>query len=179
MTSSVVSTNRLIIPTNLDTMAASLSTRVNMEGITFVCLDLPFQSNTNLFHLLQDIHDYIQIFTDSACCLEWIQSSTDFIFFISSSSDRDFIAAVHAVVIVEAIFVLNLEAQLSKIDFPKLVGAFHQPEELFMALRDTLTWFERGKLETFTFEHDETFLWSQLWKEKVRRSDPLIIHNLH
>lgn len=168
--SSVNSINELSVHANSNAVAIDSSRRVNMEGITLVCFDLPFQSNTNLYSSLQEINDYIQVFTDSSRCLDWIQSSTDFIFFITSSTDRDLIAAVHAVIFVEAIFILNYEAQVSRSEFPKLVGVFNQHEELSMALRDTLAWFERGKLEIFAFEQDNTFLWSQLWKEKVRRS---------
>lgn len=166
--SSVNSINELSVHGNAS--AIDPFTRINMEGITLVCFDLPFQLNTNLYSSFQEIIDYIQVFTDSARCLDWIQSSSDSIFFISSSINRDLIAAVHAVTFVEAIFILNNEAQVSRSEFPKLVGVFNQHEELSMVLRDTLAWVERSKLEIFAFEQDNSFLWSQLWKEKVRSS---------
>jgi hypothetical protein len=165
--SSLKSTDELSVSTDSSPTTIEPETRVNIEGISFVCLDLPFQSIGNLFNSLRAINDYIQIFTDPSLCLDWIQSSSDSIFFISSSSDRDFITTVHALVVVEAIFILNSEAQVSKNEFPKLAGVFNQHKDLLLVLEDTLTWFERGKLEVFAFEHDKIFLWSQLWKEEV------------
>jgi hypothetical protein len=69
--------------------------------------------------------------------------------------------------LLRAFFILNSEAQVSKNEFPKLAGVFNQHKDLLLVLEDTLTWFERGKLEVFAFEHDKIFLWSQLWKEEV------------
>jgi hypothetical protein len=173
--SSFLSPSESMMTTKPRTTIADLATRINLEGITFVCLDLPFQSIPILFGSLRGINDYIQTFTDSSLCLNWIRSSSSSIFFISSSSDRDFIAAVHALTTVEAIFILNSEAQVNKNDFPKLAGVFSQHEEFFMVLEDTLTWFEQSKLEVFAFENDNIFLWSQLWKEEVSKSANEII----
>lgn len=142
--------------------------RVNLEGITFVCLDLPFDSIANLYNLIQDINDYIQVFTDLAVCFDWIRSSNDSIFFLTSNTDQNFIETIHNLSTVEAIFILNSNAEISDADLPKLAGIFNQHEELLIALRDTLGWFERGKFEVFAFEHDKNFILSQLWKEKVK-----------
>jgi hypothetical protein len=144
-------------------------TRLNLEAIAFVCFDLPFQTITILFGTLRAINDYIQIFTDSSLCLDWIRSSSNSIFFISSSHDRDLIAAVHDCRNVEAIFILNPKVEVSKNDFPKLIGVFNQHEELFMVLNDIITWFELSKLEVFAFEDENIFLWSQLWKDEVNK----------
>jgi hypothetical protein len=166
---SPILTDESILSTSTVTTTFDSETRINLEGITFVCLDLPFESIPNLFSSLRTINDYIQTFTDSTLCLEWIQSSTDSIFFISSSTDRDFIAAVHACTVIEVIFILNSEAKISQDDFPKLAGVFHQHEKLVVVLEDMLNWFEHDKREVFAFENDNIFLWSQLWKEEVSK----------
>jgi hypothetical protein len=62
--SSLKSTDELSVSTDSSPTTIEPETRVNIEGISFVCLDLPFQLIGNLFNSLRAINDYIQIFTD-------------------------------------------------------------------------------------------------------------------
>jgi hypothetical protein len=83
------------------------------------------------------------------------------------------IAEFHNIKSVEAMFILNPEAQIDS-RFPKLFGVYTYFEELLTGLQHTLEWFEQTQMELFVFERDRIFLWSQIWKEEVSRNQ---IHN--
>lgn len=143
--------------------------QMNDENVILVCYDLPFESNSNLFNYLQSINDNIKTFTDYFLCLNWIKSSNNSIFFISSSINKDLIKSLHHCKNVEGIFIINSQSKINKNDFPKLVGVFNRYEELFMVMENMITSLKQSKFEMFTFEDDKTFVWSQLWKEQVNK----------
>jgi hypothetical protein len=143
-------------------------TSINCGNILFVYLDLHSQLSSHLITLIRAINHYFQTYTDLSTCLDSIRSSHDRIFFISSSTDKQLIEEFHNLNSVEAIFIVNSEAQIDS-RFPKLYGAYTHSEELLMALRETLDWFEETQMELFVFQRDRIFIWSQLWKEEVSK----------
>jgi len=139
--------------------------QVNRENILFVYLDLNVPLNRDLISPLRIINNDVQIFSNSANCLEFLEHSNDGIFFISSSNDKELIKEAHNYPAVEAIFIFNPDRPMDRIKFPKLVGIYAYSDELLLALKNALEWFEQTHLEFFTFERDQTFLWLQMWKE--------------
>jgi hypothetical protein len=148
-------------------------TQENHESIVFIWFDPQEQSTLNLVGQLRAVNDAVKPFTDSSSCFKAIKSSTDKIFFITSSSNSELIAKVHKFAAVEAIFILDPNIESIKGDFPKLCGIFNQQEELFRVLKEVIDVFEQIQLEVFAFEQDKVFLWSQIWKEKVSYKKPL------
>ena len=141
---------------------------VNHESVTFVWFDIEEPANTNLAGPLRAINDQVQIFIDLTSCLAFLQSSPTLkIFFVTSSADSEFLGRVHQCSTVEAMAVLHPTAEGVKGDLPKLVGVFRQQEELLRVLKDALEIFEQVQLETFAFEEEKVFLWSQLCREEV------------
>ncbi|CAF2382775.1 unnamed protein product [Rotaria sp. Silwood2] len=139
----------------------------NHESIIFIWFDPQDQSGLNLVGPLRAINHHVQAFIDSLTCINAIKSSKEKIFFITSSSDSELIATVHNLAPVEAMFILASNVESIKGDFPKLCGIYSQQEELFRELKEILDVFEQIQLESFAFEHDKVFLWSQLWKEEL------------
>ena len=142
-------------------------TQENHESVVFVWFDPQEQSGLNLVGPLRAINDIVRPFNDIESCFNAIKSSNDKIFFITSSSSSELITTVHHFTAVEAIFILDPNVDSIKGDFPKLSGIFNQQEELFRVLKEIFDIFEQIQLETFVFEEDKMFLWSQLWKEEV------------
>ena len=140
---------------------------VNCECVTFVWLDHRRDSTGSFVGALRAINDHVRMFTETPTCLDLIKSSNEKIFFISSSSNSEFLATVNLCEAVEAIFVFDPDTSSIRGDFPKLVNIFTQQEELLRALRTTLDAFEHLQLEAFAFETDKVFLWWQIWKEEV------------
>jgi len=148
-------------------------TQENHESVVFIWFDPQEQSTLNLFGPLRAINDNVQPFANSSSCFKAIKSSTDKIFFITSSSNSKLINTVHNFAAVEAIFILDPNIESIKGDFPKLCGIFNQQEELFRVLKEVMDVFEQIQLEVFAFEQDKVFLWSQIWKEKVSNKKSL------
>jgi hypothetical protein len=142
-------------------------TQENHESVVFIWLDPQDQSGLNLVGPLRAINDNVQGFNNSASCFAAIKDSKVKVFFITTSSHSELITTVHDQPAIEAIFILDPNVESIKGDFPKLFGIFNQQEELFRVLKDVLDTFEQIQLETFAFEQDKVFLWSQLWKEEV------------
>ncbi|CAF0983561.1 unnamed protein product [Rotaria sordida] len=140
---------------------------INRECVTFVWLDLRRDSTGTFIGTLRAINDCVRTFTDISTCLDYIKSSHEKIFFISSSSNNELLATIHQCIAVEAIFVLDPDTNNVRGDFPKLIDIFIQQEELLRALKITLDTFEHIQLERFTFETDKLFIWWQLWKEVI------------
>lgn len=158
--------NKLIYPSIID-----FEKQINNENITFVCHNLPSESNSNLINFFQSINHNIKTFTDSNLCFDWIKSSNDLIFLISSSTNKDFLTSLHQYNNIQAIFILNTKVEINENDFPKLVGIFNRSEELIMIIQDMLNCREEDdKHEMFTFEGSNVFLWTQLWKEEVNKT---------
>ena len=150
------------------TSSQSLVPAGNHESVTFIWFDPDDSSNANLAGPLRAINDQVQIFTHLSSCLDFLHSSPMKIFFITSSADSEFLNRVHQSSNVEAIAVLHSNLESVKGDLPKLVGVFRQQEELLRVLKDLLEIFEQVQLETFAFEEEKVFLWSQLHREEVR-----------
>jgi hypothetical protein len=148
-------------------------TQENHESVVFIWFDPHEKSTLNLFGPLRAINDNVQPFANSSSCFKAIKSSTDKIFFITSSSNSELINKVHNFAAVEAIFILDPNIESIKGDFPKLCGIFNQQEELFRVLKEVMDVFEQIQLEVFAFEQDKVFLWSQIWKEKVSNKKSL------
>jgi hypothetical protein len=142
------------------------------ESVVFIWFDPQEQSNINLVGPLRAINDNVQAFTDTSTCFDAIRSLKEKIFFICSSSNNELITSVHQFPAVEAIFILDPNAENIKGDFPKLFGIINQQEELFRVLKEVFDVFEQIQLEEFVFEQDKVFLWSQLWKEEVNNKIP-------
>ncbi|CAF4541955.1 unnamed protein product [Rotaria sp. Silwood1] len=157
----------------LTTESISIDTRSfrimqdNHESIIFIWFDPQEQSGLNLVGPLRAINHHVQAFIDLSSCINAIKTSNEKIFFITSSSDSELIATVHKLASVEAIFILTSNIESIKGDFPKLCGIYFQQEELFRELKEILDVFEQIQLESFAFEHEKAFLWSQLWKEEL------------
>lgn len=139
----------------------------NHENIIFVWFDPHAQSNLNIIGLLRAINNTVQAFNDSSTCFNFIKSSKEKIFFIGSINNDQLITTVQNFPAVEAIFILDLNAESSRGDYSKLFGVFNQHEELLRAVKDALDTFEQIQFEEFAFEEDKVFLWSQLWREEV------------
>jgi hypothetical protein len=146
-------------------------TQENHESVVFIWFDPQDQSGLNLVGPFRAINDIVQAFNDSASCFDALKNLKEKIFFITSSSNSELIAAVHDLATVEAIFILDPSVESIKGDFPKLFGVFNQQEELFRVLKEVFDTFEQIQLETFAFEQDKVFLWSQLWKEEVSKRE--------
>lgn len=142
-------------------------TQENYESVVFVWLDPQDQSALNLVGQFRVINDQTKVFPNSTSCIKAIKYSKEKIFFITSYIDIELITTVHNLSAVEAIFIFASNVESIKGNFPKLCGIFSQSEELFRALKETLDVFEQIQLESFAFQEDKTFLWSQLWKEEV------------
>ncbi|CAF2066721.1 unnamed protein product [Rotaria magnacalcarata] len=140
------------------------------EHILFIYFDLQPSSNRDFVGPLRAINDYVQIYTDYATCLDFLNSSNEKIFFISSSGDKQFIKEVHDCRAIEAVFILDSNIKIDKNRFPKLFGVYVHPERLLAALRNAYEWFEQTQMNFFSFEHEKIFLWSQLWKEEFINS---------
>jgi len=151
--------------TSADSTSTDLNT--NRECVTFVWLDLRRESVGLFVGALRAINDCVRTYTDMSICLDSIRSSHETIFFISSTSNAEFLATIHQCINVEAMFVLDPNNNSVRGDFPKLFGIFNQQEELLRVLKETFDTFEQTQLERFTFETDKLFLWWQLWKEIV------------
>ncbi|CAF3838221.1 unnamed protein product [Rotaria sordida] len=139
----------------------------NHESVIFIWFDPQEQSGLRLVGPLRVINHHVQAFSDSLSCINAIKSSKEKIFFITSSSDSELIRTVHNLASVEAIFILASNVDSIKGDFPKLCGIYSQQEELFRGLKEILDIFEQIQLESFAFEHEKVFLWSQIWKEEL------------
>lgn len=153
--------------TTASTSATPIDLNSNRECVTFVWLDLRRESTGTFISTLRSINDCVRTYTDMSTCLDSIRSSHEIIFFISSSSNVEFLATIHQCITVEAIFVLDPDTNTIRREFPKLIGIFIQQEELIRVLKETLDTFEQIQLERFTFETNKIFLWWQLWKENV------------
>ncbi|CAF2514937.1 unnamed protein product [Rotaria sp. Silwood2] len=153
--------------TTISACASSINQTVNHECITFVWLDLRRDPTGTFVGTLRAINDCVRTFTDVSACLDFIKSSHEKIFFISSSSNGELLATVHLCIAVEAIFVLDPDTNSVRGDFPKLIDILTQQEELLRVLRITLDTFEHIQLERFVFETDKMFIWWQLWKEEI------------
>jgi hypothetical protein len=140
---------------------------INRENILFIYLDLHSQLTSSSIASLRAINNDVQAYTDPSACADLLRSSSDKIFFISSSADKQLIEEFHNINSIEAIFILNSEAQIDN-RFPKVYGVYVHFEELLLALKNTLEWYEQTQMDLFVFERDRIFLWSQLWKEEVR-----------
>ncbi|CAF1612815.1 unnamed protein product [Rotaria magnacalcarata] len=139
----------------------------NVESIIFIWLDPQEKSGLNLVGQLRAINHHVQVFNDTSTCINAIKFSQENIFFITSSVDSRLIAMMHNLASVEAIFILAPNVESIKGDFPKIFGIFPQHEELLRTLKEIFDIFEQIQLESFVFEHDKLFLWSQLWKEEL------------
>ena len=148
-------------------------TQIDRENILFVYLDLHSQLLPQMVTSLRAINDHVRTFDNDALCFDFLQTSPDRVFFICPTTDKDLVKAVHELSAVEAIFILGSDAQLDRTRLPKIDGVYNNFEELLLGLRCTLEWFEQTQMEVFAVEKDRVFLWSQLWKEEVRRSPDL------
>jgi hypothetical protein len=140
-------------------------TQMNHDNILFVYFYFNIPLNRDLISLFRAINNDIQIFSNSVTCLEFLQYSNNRIFFISSSNDKELIKEAHDCPAVEIIFIFNSDAQIDRNISPKFVGSYKHSEELLMVLKNAFEWFEQTNLGFFTFEHDQIFLWLQMWKE--------------
>ncbi|CAF0924362.1 unnamed protein product [Rotaria sp. Silwood1] len=145
-------------------------TKVVGEHILFIYFDHQSSSNHDFIGPLRAINDYIQIYIDSVACLNFLKYSSETIFFISSTNDKQLIKDVHDCDSVEAIFILNSNLKIDKNRFPKLFGVYVHPEELLKSIRFAHEWFEQTQMNFFSFEYEKIFLWSQLWKEEFIKS---------
>lgn len=148
-------------------LCSSRTKQENVESVIFIWLDPQEKSGLNLVGLLRAINHHVQVFNDTSACINAIKFSQEKIFFITPSVDSSLIAMVHKLASVEAIFILAPDVESIKGDFPKIFGIFPQQEELLRTLKEIFDIFEQIQLESFVFEHDKLFLWSQLWKEEV------------
>lgn len=137
------------------------------EHILFIFLDPQPAASRDFIGPLRMINDFVQIHTVPAQCLNFLQSTREKIFFMSTTSDKKFIKDVHDCEVVEAIFILNANIKLDKNRYPKLFGVYSHPEEVLKSVRWAHEWYEQTQMNFFSFEHEKIFLWSQLWKEEV------------
>jgi hypothetical protein len=159
--------NSLSPKSSLKSTRRSITMQEHYESVTFVWLDLQKRLTTTIVNSLRSINDSVRVYTDSGLCFDAIRSSSEKIFFISSCSGTEVIATVHDFPVVEAIFVLETNADNVHGNFPKLCGIFALQDELFRELKEILDVFEQVQLEVFVYEQDDEFLWRQLWKEEV------------
>ncbi|CAF3517031.1 unnamed protein product [Rotaria socialis] len=153
--------------TMTSTCATQSDENINRECVTFVWLDLRRDSIGNFIGTLRGINDCVRTFTDVSTCLDYIKTSQEKIFFVSSSSNVELLNTVNACIAVEAIFVLDPDTNSIRAEFSKLINIFTQQEELIRVLKTTLNTFEQIQLEKFSFETDKMFLWWHLWKEEI------------
>ena len=151
----------------------------NSGDVTFIWFDPQGKLTLNLVGALPAINDHVQTFRDLSSCINTINSSKEKIFFITSSNNTDLIATVHNLVVIEASFIFSPSLDNIKCDFPKFCGIFVQQEELFRMLKEKLDTFEQIQLESFVFEQEKLFLWSQLWKEEVSKEKQFKHYNSH
>ena len=140
-------------------------TQVNYDNILFVYFNFNIPLNRDLISSFRAINNDVQIFSNSTTCLEFLQYSNDRIFFISSSNDKELIKEVHNCPAVETIFIFNSDVQIDRNIFPKFVGSYIHSEKLLVVLKNAFEWFEQTNMRFFAFEHDQIFLWLQIWKE--------------
>ena len=141
--------------------------QINRENILFVYLDLHSQLHPQKITTLRAINDYVQTYADESICFNFLQTSTDRIFFICPTNDKELIRAVHDLNGVEAMFLLSSDLQIDRSRLPKVELVCNSFEELLVGLRNTMEWFEDTQLDLFAFERDRIFLWTQLWKQEV------------
>ncbi|CAF1277038.1 unnamed protein product [Rotaria magnacalcarata] len=153
--------------TMTNTCATQSDQNINRECVTFVWLDLRRDSIGNFLGTLRGINDCVRTFTDVSTCLDYIKTSQEKIFFVSSSSNVELLNTVNVCIAVEAIFVLDPDTNSIRAEFSKLTNIFTQQEELIRVLKATLNTFEQIQLEKFSFETDKMFLWWQLWREEI------------
>lgn len=152
--------------------APSNNSQINRENILFVYLDLHSQLVPQQLIALRTITDNVQTFTDESMCYEFLQTSIDRIFFICPTNDKDLVRIIHDVNAVEAIFLLASDAnQIDRGRLPKIELICNNFEELTVGLNSTLQWFEETQMDLFTFDRDRIFLWLQLWKEEILKTN--------
>ena len=139
----------------------------NHENIIFIWFDPHAQPNLSVIGPLRAINSSVQVFNDSTNCFNFIRSSKEKIFFIGSVNNDKLITTVQNFPAVEAIFILDSNAETSRGDDSKLFGVFNQHEELLRVVKDALDAFEQIQFEEFAFEENKVFLWSQLWRAEV------------
>lgn len=142
-------------------------TRENREPILFVWLDLQSQSTPTFVGSLRVINDRVRTYIDVSTCFEALQTFTNKIFLILSSSNEELILKLHAIDSIETIFVLDPKENPIENGYPKLVSVFKQHEELTQSLKEMIDKFQQIQLRTFTFEKESGLLSLQLWKEEV------------
>lgn len=108
----------------------------------------------------------VHTFNDIQACSKFVRFSSDRIFFVLTSNDKQILEEFHPVKAIEAIFIFNADAQIDN-RFPKLYGVYSHYEQLLNGIKDTLEWYEQVQLEIFVFERDRVFLWLQLWRDEV------------
>ena len=141
--------------------------QITRENITFLYFDPHSSSNHDLIRRLRAINDDVQVYASLADCLNVIQSSNEKIFFISTLNDKALIRQIHDCDTVDGMFIFNPNIQLDKSRFPKLFGIYVHLEELLANLRHSYQWFKETQMDCFSFEDNEIFLWTQLWKDEV------------
>lgn len=140
---------------------------VNRENILFVYLDLQSELSPRMIASLEAINDRVQSFIDPSICFDFLQTSSDRVFFICPTDETVLFQAAHDLSTVEAIFLLGSNSQIDRTQWIKVSGIYSQFEELLDGLREALEWFEYTQMDLFSFQSDRMFLWSQLWKEEV------------
>ena len=141
-------------------------TSLNQDNFVLVFLDLHSQLSTNPISSLRLIIHHVHTFVDAQKCLNFIRFSSDRIYFVSTSNDRQLLDEFHPLKSIEAIFLFDSDAKLDN-RFPKLYGVYSHYEQLFNAIKDTLDWYEQTQFETFVCENDRVFIWLQLWRDEV------------
>lgn len=140
---------------------------VNRENILFVYLDLQSESFPRLITSLESMNDRLQTFNDPSICYDFLQTSSDRVFFICPTEEKILFQAAHELSTIEAIFLLGSNSQIDQTQWIKINGVYSQSEELLSGLREASEWFECTQMDLFCFQSDRMFLWSQLWKEEV------------
>ena len=139
----------------------------NRENILFVYLDLQSESLPRMITSLESINNRLQTFNDPSICYDFLQTSSDRVFFICPADEKVLFQAAHELSTIEAIFLLGSNPQIDRTPLIKISGIYSQFEELLGGLREALEWFEYTQMDLFSFQSDRMFLWSQLWKEEV------------
>ncbi|CAF3321431.1 unnamed protein product [Rotaria sp. Silwood2] len=168
----IMSASASFIPLNEEMFASTIQSnysdiQINRESIIFIWLDLKILSTSIFIGALRAINHTVRTYTDVLTCLNESKTFKEKIFFISSSSNEELIAAMNNIDNIEAIFVLHSDINSIKGNYHKLLGIFTQQEELIRILKETLDKFQQIQLERFIFEQDNIFLWLQLWKEEL------------
>lgn len=157
----------------------TLSMQENHESVVFIWFDQQQLPSSTSINSLRSINDSVRLYPEWYPCLETMRTLNEKIFFISLSMNNELIKTAHEIVNVEAIFLLNDNAENMESNSPKICGRFSQRTELFQELRETLDIFEQVQLEFFAFEDEQTFLWRQHWKRDVScRFPPWYNHSL-